>query len=140
MFAKSKRLGQADVILSNSNFTARVFESYFPSIRQTLTTVYPGINIAAYETPVDASDPDIVAVTSYVGLMVNWSVPLTCTVMSRHYYPSTDLKRRKMQPLRSHPLPNLERECHNSPTCGLYSQVRLFQLPRRGVLNEYRWI
>ncbi|KAJ6500372.1 mannosyltransferase [Mycena sanguinolenta] len=55
---------QADVILSNSNFTARVFKSYFPSIRRTPTTVYPGINISTYETPVDASDPDIVAVSS----------------------------------------------------------------------------
>ncbi|KAJ7043331.1 mannosyltransferase [Mycena alexandri] len=62
---------QADVILTNSNFTARVFESYFPSIRQTLTTVYPGINIAAYETPVDASDPDIVAVTSDVPTLLS---------------------------------------------------------------------
>ncbi|KAJ6547195.1 mannosyltransferase [Mycena capillaripes] len=55
---------QADVILSNSNFTARVFTSYFPSIGRTPTTVYPGINISVYETPVDAAHPDIVAVTS----------------------------------------------------------------------------
>ncbi|KAJ7756750.1 mannosyltransferase [Mycena maculata] len=55
---------QADVILSNSNFTARVFRSYFPSIRQTPRTVYPGINISVYETPIGATDPDIVAVTS----------------------------------------------------------------------------
>ncbi|KAJ7929354.1 alpha-1,3-mannosyltransferase ALG2 [Mycena leptocephala] len=55
---------QADVILSNSDFTARVFKSYFPSIRQTPTTVYPGINISAYETPIDASHPDIVAISS----------------------------------------------------------------------------
>ncbi|KAJ7197270.1 mannosyltransferase [Mycena pura] len=55
---------QADVILSNSNFTARVFASYFPSIRRTPTTVYPGINISAYETLIDASDPDIANVSS----------------------------------------------------------------------------
>ncbi|KAK7023833.1 alpha-1,3/1,6-mannosyltransferase ALG2 [Favolaschia claudopus] len=55
---------QADVILSNSNFTARVFKSYFPSITQTPTTLYPGINISAYEMEVDASDPDIVAIAS----------------------------------------------------------------------------
>lgn len=68
--AESERAGQADVILSNSNFTARVFRSYFPSIPQTPTTVYPGINISAYETPVDASDPDVVAVVSYVGRVI----------------------------------------------------------------------
>ncbi|KAJ7074386.1 glycosyltransferase family 4 protein [Mycena amicta] len=55
---------QADVILSNSRFTARVFKSYFPSINRTPTTVYPGINISAYETEIDASNPDIAAVTS----------------------------------------------------------------------------
>ncbi|KAJ6513791.1 mannosyltransferase [Mycena vitilis] len=55
---------QADVILSNSNFTARVFASYFPSIRRTPTTVYPGINISAYEAPVDESNLDIAAVAS----------------------------------------------------------------------------
>ncbi|KAJ7273371.1 mannosyltransferase [Mycena rebaudengoi] len=55
---------QADVILSNSSFTARVFKSHFPSIRQTPRTVYPGINISAYEEKVDASDPDIAAVSS----------------------------------------------------------------------------
>ncbi|CAK5279502.1 unnamed protein product [Mycena citricolor] len=55
---------QADIILSNSNFTARVFQTFFPTIRQTPRTVYPGINISAYETSVDASHPDIVAVSS----------------------------------------------------------------------------
>ncbi|KAF7322749.1 hypothetical protein HMN09_00053800 [Mycena chlorophos] len=55
---------QADVILSNSRFTARVFASYFPSIRQTPTTVYPGINISAYEQQFDAVNPDIAAVAS----------------------------------------------------------------------------
>ncbi|KAJ6618239.1 mannosyltransferase [Mycena sp. CBHHK59/15] len=55
---------QADVILSNSNFTARVFKSYFPSIHRTPKTVYPGINISDYEKPIDALDPDIVAVAS----------------------------------------------------------------------------
>ncbi|KAJ7445826.1 mannosyltransferase [Mycena galericulata] len=41
---------QADVILSNSNFTARIFRSYFPSI---------GTD-ASDGTRIDASDPDIV--------------------------------------------------------------------------------
>ncbi|KAJ7702438.1 mannosyltransferase [Mycena rosella] len=62
---------QADVILSNSNFTARVFRSYFPSIRQTPRTVYPGINISAYETTIDVSDPDIAAITSAVPTLLS---------------------------------------------------------------------
>ena len=56
--------GQADVILSNSRFSARVFNSYFKSITQTPRVVYPGINISAYEGKVDSSDPDIIAITS----------------------------------------------------------------------------
>jgi alpha-1,3/alpha-1,6-mannosyltransferase len=56
--------GQADIILANSQFTARVFKTYFSSIRQPLHVVYPGINIAAYESDVDPSDPDIVAIAS----------------------------------------------------------------------------
>lgn len=59
-------IGQADVLLANSNFTARVFKAHFPSIKQVPKIVYPGINIAAYEAPVDASDPDIIAISSYV--------------------------------------------------------------------------
>ncbi|KAF7295170.1 hypothetical protein MIND_01055800 [Mycena indigotica] len=55
---------QADVILSNSKFTARVFKSYFTSIKQTPTTVYPGINISAYEQEFDTSKPDIAAIVS----------------------------------------------------------------------------
>jgi alpha-1,3/alpha-1,6-mannosyltransferase len=58
--------GQADTILVNSRFTARVFKSYFPSIRQTPSVVYPGINIDAYQSVSDASHPDIVQVTSWV--------------------------------------------------------------------------
>ena len=56
--------GQADIILANSGFTSRVFKAYFPSITQTPRIVYPGINISAYEAPVDHSDPDIIAVSS----------------------------------------------------------------------------
>ncbi|KAF8968235.1 mannosyltransferase [Flammula alnicola] len=55
---------QADVILANSKFTARIFKSYFPSITQTPQIVYPGINISAYEAQVDHTDPDIMAVAS----------------------------------------------------------------------------
>lgn len=57
-------IGQADVILANSKFTARIFKSYFPSISQTPQVVYPGINISAYGTKVDDSDPDIISITS----------------------------------------------------------------------------
>lgn len=57
-------VAQADIILANSNFTARVFATYFPSIAKTLTVVYPGIDISAYELPVDPSDPDIISVRS----------------------------------------------------------------------------
>ncbi|KAK7044094.1 Alpha-1,3-mannosyltransferase-like protein [Paramarasmius palmivorus] len=55
---------QADRILANSKFTSRVFKSYFPSIQQEPTIVYPGINIQAYTSEIDHSDPDIVTVTS----------------------------------------------------------------------------
>ncbi|KAH9484108.1 Alpha-1,3/1,6-mannosyltransferase ALG2 [Psilocybe cubensis] len=55
---------QADIILANSRFTARIFKSYFPSISQTPRVVYPGINISAYEDAVDLLDLDTVAVTS----------------------------------------------------------------------------
>jgi alpha-1,3/alpha-1,6-mannosyltransferase len=57
-------VGQADVLLANSKFTARIFKTYFPSIRQTPKVVYPGINIAAYEAIPDFSDPDIAQVVS----------------------------------------------------------------------------
>lgn len=56
--------GQADIILANSSFTARVFKAYFTSISATPRVVYPGINIAAYEAEVDTSDPDVVAIAS----------------------------------------------------------------------------
>ncbi|KAF8898238.1 hypothetical protein CPB84DRAFT_1780681, partial [Gymnopilus junonius] len=55
---------QADVILANSGFTARVFRAYFPSITQMPRVVYPGINISAYEAPIDYSDSHIVEITS----------------------------------------------------------------------------
>ncbi|KDR81960.1 hypothetical protein GALMADRAFT_90454 [Galerina marginata CBS 339.88] len=54
---------QADVILANSSFTARIFKSYFPSITQKPRVVYPGINISAYEVPVKYSG-DVIAVIS----------------------------------------------------------------------------
>jgi len=59
-------IGQADVILANSKFTARVFRSHFPSIRSNPDVIYPGINIQAYTTQLDLTDPEITKVTSYV--------------------------------------------------------------------------
>ncbi|KAG6844882.1 hypothetical protein H0H87_002717 [Tephrocybe sp. NHM501043] len=55
---------QADIILANSKFTARVTKAYFKSIRRPLRVVYPGINISAYEATVNPSDPDNMAVLS----------------------------------------------------------------------------
>ncbi|THH30810.1 hypothetical protein EUX98_g3373 [Antrodiella citrinella] len=56
---------QADIILANSNFTARVFKKHFSSIHVTPKVVHPGINLAAYEaTAVDPADPDVVQIVS----------------------------------------------------------------------------
>ena len=57
---------QADVILANSRFTARVFKTYFTIAKLPIpTVVYPGINTAAYEfTPADSTDPDVRQVLS----------------------------------------------------------------------------
>jgi alpha-1,3/alpha-1,6-mannosyltransferase len=58
--------GQADIILANSKFTARVFKSYFPSISQNPDIVYPGINIQAYTSNVDTSNTDVSTILSFV--------------------------------------------------------------------------
>lgn len=55
---------QADVILANSKFTAHVFRSHFPSIQSDPDVVYPGINIQAYTTQVDLTDPEITKISS----------------------------------------------------------------------------
>lgn len=57
-------LAQADIILANSQFTARVTRSHFSSIKHQLKVVYPGINIAVYISPIDSSDPNILQVAS----------------------------------------------------------------------------
>lgn len=66
--------GQADVILANSKFTARVFQAHLPSIRAIPRVVYPGINISAYEVAetLDTSDPDVLAVISCVNSYSWW--------------------------------------------------------------------
>ncbi|KAG2099793.1 glycosyltransferase family 4 protein [Suillus cothurnatus] len=57
-------LEEADLILANSKFTARVTKSHFSSLGHQLKVVYPGINLAAYISPIDPSDPDILQVAS----------------------------------------------------------------------------
>lgn len=55
--------GQADIILANSKFTARVFKTHFPSIGSTPAVVYPGINLAAYAAiPAEDNDLDVIQV------------------------------------------------------------------------------
>ncbi|KIK03979.1 glycosyltransferase family 4 protein [Laccaria amethystina LaAM-08-1] len=56
---------QADIILANSKFTARIFKIYFPSIPENPGVVYPGINISTYDAPFNDSDEDIVSITSH---------------------------------------------------------------------------
>ncbi|KAJ3525831.1 hypothetical protein NMY22_g10411 [Coprinellus aureogranulatus] len=55
---------QADIILANSKFTARVFKRYFPSIYHDPTIVYPGINLDTYEADYDDTDPNVRSVVS----------------------------------------------------------------------------
>ncbi|KAF9239109.1 glycosyltransferase family 4 protein [Melanogaster broomeanus] len=55
---------QADLIVANSKFTARVTTAHFTSIKATPKVVHPGINIKAYQAPVDWTEPDVVQVTS----------------------------------------------------------------------------
>jgi alpha-1,3/alpha-1,6-mannosyltransferase len=44
------KLGQADVILSNSEFTAKVYAKAFPSLaKRSPRVVYPCIDLAAYQ-------------------------------------------------------------------------------------------
>jgi len=74
------RSGQADVILANSLFTARVFKSYFPSIKRLPLVVYPGINLEAYETPVDSSAPEVVAVSSYVAFDGSYFISIKANI------------------------------------------------------------
>ncbi|KAI0333145.1 alpha-1,3-mannosyltransferase ALG2 [Cubamyces sp. BRFM 1775] len=56
---------QADTILANSKFTARVFKEHFRSIQTIPRVVYPGINLDAYvPVNVDAGDADITSILS----------------------------------------------------------------------------
>lgn len=62
--AREVHVGQADVILPNSRFTARVMTICFTSLKTVPKAIYPGINIQAYETSVGTTDADIVPVAS----------------------------------------------------------------------------
>ncbi|EJU05889.1 UDP-Glycosyltransferase/glycogen phosphorylase [Dacryopinax primogenitus] len=41
--------GNADLVIANSLFTARVFKKAFPMLSKTPRVIYPGINLAAYQ-------------------------------------------------------------------------------------------
>ncbi|KAG9318032.1 glycosyltransferase family 4 protein [Chiua virens] len=55
---------QADTIVANSKFTARITMAHLTSIKLTPKVVYPGINIKVYQAPVDWTTPDVVQITS----------------------------------------------------------------------------
>ncbi|TCD63974.1 Alpha-1,3-mannosyltransferase-like protein [Steccherinum ochraceum] len=64
-FLEEITTAQADIILANSNFTARVFKTHFSSIHVVPKVVHPGINLKAYEAAVgDPKDPDVLQVIS----------------------------------------------------------------------------
>ncbi|TDL18460.1 glycosyltransferase family 4 protein [Rickenella mellea] len=60
---EEKTTEQADILLANSQFTARVFNSHF-SIPRTPRVVYPGINISAYDVSPNEADPGVLNVLS----------------------------------------------------------------------------
>ncbi|KAG8217139.1 alpha-1,3-mannosyltransferase ALG2 [Butyriboletus roseoflavus] len=55
---------QSDTLVANSKFTARITTAHLSSITLTPKVVYPGINIKAYQAPVDWNAPDIVQIIS----------------------------------------------------------------------------
>ena len=86
------------MILANSKFTARVFKSYFPSISQNPSVIYPGINISVYEARVDLSDSDVSSVVRYGGVHSQrcfCSLPFF-SVPTPRCFPSIDSKARRM--------------------------------------------
>ncbi|KAF8126557.1 glycosyltransferase family 4 protein [Boletus edulis] len=50
---------QADTLVANSKFTARITRAHLSSITSTPKVVYPGINIEAYQAPIDWEAPDV---------------------------------------------------------------------------------
>ena len=71
-------LGLSDVILVNSKFTARVFQTHF-SIPRIPRVIYPGINFSAYDAVIKSGDEDVAILDSYVAL-----VPLQVYNLLRH--------------------------------------------------------
>lgn len=62
--------GNADIILANSRFTARIFKRHFPSIHMEPDVVYPGINVKAYENlNLKSIDADARALQSSVQIL-----------------------------------------------------------------------
>jgi alpha-1,3/alpha-1,6-mannosyltransferase len=53
---------QADLLLANSEFTAKVFLLHFPSIERKPRVVYPGINVEKYKAhDIGADVTDVVS-------------------------------------------------------------------------------
>lgn len=77
-----KFTGQADVILANSQFTAGVFKSAFPSISAVPRVVYPGINISAYNNTGEISS-DLNGVEQYA---YHLFITIVCTDRKRHAF------------------------------------------------------
>ncbi|KAF8129205.1 hypothetical protein EV363DRAFT_1169241, partial [Boletus edulis] len=55
---------QADTLVANSKFTARITRAHLSSITSTPKVVYPGINIEAYQAPIDWAAPDVDQINS----------------------------------------------------------------------------
>ncbi|KAF8135584.1 hypothetical protein EV363DRAFT_1551037 [Boletus edulis] len=55
---------QADTLVANSKFTARITTAHLSSITSTPKVVYPGINIEAYQAPIDWAAPDVDQINS----------------------------------------------------------------------------
>jgi alpha-1,3/alpha-1,6-mannosyltransferase len=49
----------ADGMVVNSEFTAKVFQESFPSIRRTPQVLYPGIHFESYDREIDLEDERI---------------------------------------------------------------------------------
>ena len=70
-------LGQTDILLVNSKFTARVFKTHLPTIRHPARVVYPGINIEAYDDLIQYDRETVGDVFSYVICIVGVAAALT---------------------------------------------------------------
>ena len=82
------------MILANSLFTARVFKSYFPSIRRLPRVVYPGINLAAYEEWIDPDAPQVVLSYARVNNLF-FAIHEEYIAPVRRYFLSTALRGRR---------------------------------------------